>query len=114
MIRAALDYAFISCDEALVYQELEPSRHLRRISPHAKTTGEFLRSVDPAEAKLWLGTRDTTTTKRRLRLPVRYVSSVLQAYSSGEISRGKAAEFLMIDEDTLAGRFGEPFSDDDE
>ena len=47
----------------------------------------------------------TTLPSRSLRLPVSYIARVLDAVRSLAISESKAAEMLMIDEDTFAERF---------
>ena len=61
--------------------------------------------------------RNTTIPSRRLRLPSLYVSKIIDAFSTCKISRGKAAEMLMIDNDTFLDRFAsfeEPFDEDSE
>jgi Zn-dependent peptidase ImmA (M78 family)/transcriptional regulator with XRE-family HTH domain len=79
---------------------------LHTLTDRALSTQEYIQKVGPSDAGEWLGKRMTTIPSRNLRLPSAWIRSVLQACSDGEISKGKAAEYLMIDEDSFEERFG--------
>ena len=49
----------------------------------------------------------TSSTKRKLLLPVPYVKAVLEAVKAYSISVSRAAELLMIDENTFSSRFSD-------
>lgn len=103
LVKALLDSKLITDDLAESLKSCDIADELRRLSTHALSTVEFLRSAHVQEGGF--KRRTTTTTPRKLLLPVRYVTAVLQAIKSRIISRGKAARMLMIDEYEFADRF---------
>jgi len=105
VLRAALDASFIDHRQAAIYSEYDIAAEVRKLTKHALDTEQFLRTLDAPAA--WVGKRNTTVPSRRLRLPSSYINSVLVLAKEGEISYGKCAELLMIDDDTFQARFGE-------
>ena len=108
VLKAAASAGFISQEKSEELAKLEIGSLLKEISEHALSTREFWDSLDDAKrTKLLIGNRTATKSSRPIRLPVPYVLSVVQAVRDNNISTGKAAELLMIDERELASRFGE-------
>jgi len=103
----AHEHGLISDEMRDRYLAFDCAQALRHVSSHALTTREFLQK-EAADAPKWIAeNRNTTLRTRRLRLPAGYVQQVIEATNAGEISRGKAAEMLMMDRYTFADRFGE-------
>jgi hypothetical protein len=96
-------------DEALFqhYLSYDIAQELREISIHALSTNEYEAKIGPKAASAWKGKRLTSSTKRKLLLPVPYVKAVLEAVKAYSISVSRAAELLMIDESTFASRFSD-------
>ncbi len=94
-------------DEALVqhYLSYDIAEELREISDHALSTSEFEAKIGPKAALAWKGKRLTSSTRRKLLLPVPYVKAVLEAVKAYSVSVSRAAELLMIDEGTFTSRF---------
>ncbi|MFB3923917.1 MAG: ImmA/IrrE family metallo-endopeptidase [Terriglobia bacterium] len=108
VLEAALESEFISHSDFESYCAMNITDELKSISERALTTSEFIQKIGTdALRRICIGKRNTTTTDRSIRLPVPYIGAVVNAYASGEISRGKAAELLMIDEETFTDRFEE-------
>ena len=107
VIKAAIAAGLISSESAEDCRALDISSELPRLTKHALSTEEFIK-VTP-EASGWVGKRKTTIPSRGLLLPAPYIKSVLESYQGGDISLGKVAELLMVDEDTLHERFPEVF-----
>lgn len=106
VLRAAFENELISPELYSSYQSLDVTADLRRLSPHALSTEEYIKAHDK-HAHKWHGKRSVTLGATTLRLPTPYVKAVLDAFSSGEISQGKAAEMLMISSETFRRRFPE-------
>jgi Zn-dependent peptidase ImmA (M78 family) len=104
LVSAALEHEFINEDQAIGYRSLDISSELKAATEHALSTDEFLarKGIDQSP---WIEKRNTTIPVRSLRLPVTYITSVLDAVDNDDISRAKAAELLMIDEETFDERF---------
>ncbi len=109
IIRAAVGSGFISPELELVLQKFEIADRLRQISDRALTTTEFLEKYRTGDEKrkLLLGKRITTIPSLPLLLPVPYVRGVIDALKEKVISKGRAAELLMIDKYDLESRFDE-------
>jgi Zn-dependent peptidase ImmA (M78 family) len=105
VLRAALAANVISNEAYERCLSLNIADDLRGRTDRALSTVEFIKKHGGQHVE-WLGKRDTTIPSRRLRLPSLYVSKVIEALQSLQISKSKAAEMLMIDEDTLVDRFG--------
>jgi Zn-dependent peptidase ImmA (M78 family)/DNA-binding transcriptional regulator YdaS (Cro superfamily) len=103
-LRAARDYGFIDAEAMLRYQDRSISSELKQLTERALDTMEFERVA--GAPLLPVALRTTTIPSRSLRLPVSYVARVVSAVSDRVISESKAAELLMIDENTFAERFG--------
>jgi len=103
LAKALLDAELVSGDVAKVLESCDVAEELRRVSPHALSTEEYLRlhGVEEAGVK----GRTTTTAPRKMLLPPRYVGGVVGAYQAREISLGKAARMLMIEEREFIDRF---------
>ena len=110
VIDAAVEADLITADTAEELRRTDISTELHAESPHALLTDEYLELIGPENAREWLGKRTTTLTPRPLRLPVGYVNLVVDAYRGCEISLGKAAEYLMIDESEFVRRFGDIYA----
>jgi Zn-dependent peptidase ImmA (M78 family) len=104
VLRAALDHEFIDTDVMLGYQDRSISDELKQLTERALDTREFERVA--GGPMLPVALRTTTIPSRSLRLPVSYVARVVSAVCESVISESKAAELLMIDENTFAERFG--------
>ncbi len=96
-------------DNALAthYTSLEIADHLRRVSDHALNTREYIAKIGQQAASAWTGKRMTTFATHKLLLPVPYVKAVIDAVKGFAISISRAADLLMIDEETLVSRFPE-------
>jgi Zn-dependent peptidase ImmA (M78 family) len=111
VVYAALDVGLISPDAVDALLRMDIATELHEISNHALSTDEFLELIGAENAQSWIGKRTTTLTPRPLRLPVGYVNTVVQAYRDSQISKGKAAEYLMVDDATFIERFGEIYEE---
>jgi Zn-dependent peptidase ImmA (M78 family) len=110
VVNAGVEAGLIAPEAAEELKRADIASELHDASPHALLTDEYLELIGPDNAKEWLGKRTTTTTPRPLRLPVGYVKLVVDAYRSCQISVGKAAEYLMVDEPEFARRFGDIYA----
>jgi Zn-dependent peptidase ImmA (M78 family) len=108
VVHAAVANGFLQEEEAQRCLDLDIHGDLKRLSERALTTSEFLERL-PAERKnkLLISNRTVTVPSRPLRLPVPYVMTVVEAVRQKQISKGKAAELLMIDRRELESRFGD-------
>lgn len=111
VVSAAVDAGLIDSDKAEELKRVDISKDLREFSPHALSTDEYLELIGADNAKEWIGKRTTTLTPRQLRLPVGYVSAVVDAYRACQISAGKAADYLMIDDSEFIQRFGDIYAE---
>lgn len=105
VINAALDAELIPAEAVEELARMDIAAELHELSEHALSTEEFLELVGTENAQSWVGKRTTTLTPQPLRLPIGYVNAVVQAYRDSQISKGKASEYLMIDENTFVERF---------
>lgn len=105
LVKALLGTELINSNTASVLSSFDIVGELREFSDHALSTDEFMQSANVHDGQF--KKRTTTTGPRKLRLPFRYVTAVLNAFSSQLISRGKAARMLMIDEYDFSERFAE-------
>jgi len=113
VLRAAAAVDFINDDEFKTYLKLDIGQLLPSLTEHALSAADYIKKVGDDTAQ-WMGKRNTTIPLQTLRLPSSYVKTVLAAFTSGQIGRGKAAEMLMIDNDTFSDRFSdlnEPFDE---
>jgi Zn-dependent peptidase ImmA (M78 family) len=106
--KAAVDAGFVSPEKEEILQNFDISDRLRQVSERALSTSEYLEKLGgEGEQRLMLGRRTATIPSRPIRLPVPYVRGVVSALQEKKISRGKAAELLMIDKYDLESRFGD-------
>lgn len=106
--RAAVAGGFVGAETEQALQQLDTAERLREISERALTTAEFIeRHGAESKERLLLGKRTTSIPSRSIRLPVAYIRGVIDALREKEISRGRAAELLMIEKDDLESRFGD-------
>jgi Zn-dependent peptidase ImmA (M78 family) len=110
IVDAGVDAGLITLETGEELKRADINSDLHELSPHAFSTPEYLELIGSGKANEWLGKRTTTLTSRSLRLPVGYVMLVVDAYRSYQISLGKAAEYLMIDESEFAERFGDVYA----
>ncbi len=110
VLTAAADANLILPEVAEELKRVDIGAELRDFSQHALSTDEYLELIGSANAKEWIGKRTTTLTPRTLRLPVGYVTAVVDAYRNAQISSGKAAEYLMIDDSEVIERFGDIYA----
>lgn len=106
VVAAAEEAGLIDSELAAGYISIDIGSRLAELTDRALSAEAYIKKLGDATAKEWIGKRTTTIPSRKLRLPTSWVKSVLQACSDGEISKGKAAEYLMIDEDLFDERFG--------
>ena len=104
LLRSAVESRLIDEDQREKCLEFDISSILPMLSDRALPTVEYVQK-HPQDSGHWLGKRTTTIPSRSLRLPNPYIDTVLELMKTSEISPRKAAEFLMIDEDTLEERF---------
>lgn len=104
VVKALRDADLIDDEKHAQLEAFDIADDLRSCTTHALSTDEYMRLADVKEQP-WFKRRTTTTTPRKLLLPFRYVTSVLNAYYASLISRGKAARMLMIDEFQFLDRF---------
>jgi Zn-dependent peptidase ImmA (M78 family) len=106
--RAAVAGGFVPPENEIALRSLYITNILTKISERALTTAEYVERQSPdVKQRQMLGKRTTTTPSRPIRLPIPYVRSVIEALRDQMISRGRAAELLMIDSHELDSRFGE-------
>jgi Zn-dependent peptidase ImmA (M78 family) len=106
VLKALVDASYITREAAERLQDVEIRSLVKEMSPHALSAREFLKSVSDDLSAPWRGKRNTTIPSRRLRLPVSYVKTVVEAERANAISAGRAAQLLMITEDDYGSRFG--------
>jgi Zn-dependent peptidase ImmA (M78 family) len=109
VITAAVDAGLVATESAEDLKRVDISGDLHELSPHALSTEEYLELVGQ-NAQEWIGKRATTLTPRSLRLPIGYVMSVVEAYRNSQISLGKAAQYLLVDETEFVERFGDIYA----
>lgn len=107
---AAAEAGLVTQESSEELKRFDISQELRELSQHALSTDEYLELIGSTNAQEWIGKRTTTLTPRPLRLPVGYVTSVVDAYRGSQISTGKAAEYLMIDPFEFTHRFGDIYA----
>lgn len=105
VLRAAFEGGLISQDLQGRYAKIDIGSLLPAVTERALSTDDYIR-IKGKEAAAWLGKRDSTVPSRKIRLPVAYIKSVLEALNGSHISRGKAAEMLFVDNDVFRERFG--------
>lgn len=106
VIRAATEAGFIAPELTDRYMALDIHADLKRLTERALDTQEFIAARQLEEAQIIPAERRTTTVPARaLRLPLPYVTAVLELAKESIISLGKAAQMLMVDQDTLRERF---------
>ena len=104
VLTAARDARLLSDDDAERAATFDVASKLPQLTERALGMGDFIAKVGK-DAVPWIAKRTTTTTARSIRLPSRYVESVVETYAAGQISRGKASRLLMVDEQTFSDRF---------
>jgi Zn-dependent peptidase ImmA (M78 family) len=107
---AAAEAGLVTQESSEELKRFDINQELRELSQHALSTDEYLELIGSTNAQEWIGKRTTTLTPRPLRLPVGYVTSVVDAYRGSQISAGKAAEYLMIDPSEFTHRFGDIYA----
>lgn len=110
IVSAAVDAGYLLPAQTADVLRIDIGSHLKEFSRHALSTEEYLEVAGTTQAN-WIGKRTTTVPPLPLRLPIGYVNAVVDAWRNRHISRGKAAEFLLIDDRDLIERFGEPPDD---
>lgn len=112
VIGSAVDNAFVTTEQADKLRNTDISGLLPELTDHALSTEQYLQkrggSVDD-----WVGKRNTTLPTRSLRLPIGYVTAVVEACKNRQISVGKASELMMIDRSDYLARFGSPIREED-
>jgi Zn-dependent peptidase ImmA (M78 family) len=106
--RAAVASDFVPQEREALLQNMDINDELRRLSERVLSTSEYLERQGPeTKQRQMLGKRTTTIPARSIRLPIPYIRGVIEALQEKAISRGRAAELLMIDKHDLDSRFGE-------
>jgi len=111
VVSAAVDAGLVASEAADELKRIDTAKELHELSSHALSTEEYLELIGSENAGDWIGKRTTTLTPRPLRLPVGYVKVVVDAYQNCQISSGKAAEYLMVDETEFTERFGDIYAE---
>lgn len=107
VVDAGIEAGLIAPELGDEMKRIEIRKELLEYSQHALSTEEYLELIGSTNAQEWIGKRTTTLGPKPLRLPVGYVTSVVDAYRNSQISLGKAAEYLMIDPSDFVQRFGD-------
>jgi Zn-dependent peptidase ImmA (M78 family) len=110
VIVAGVDAGLIPAEMADDLMRVDIAHDLHELSQHALSTEEYLEVIGAENAHSWIGKRTTTLASRSIRLPVGFVSAVVEAYRNSQVSSGKAAEYLMIDPYEFNERFGDVYS----
>jgi Zn-dependent peptidase ImmA (M78 family) len=110
VVSACIDAGFVELQRQEDLNRMDVHAELRNLSDHALTTQEYLER-HPEEAEAWVGKRTSTLSPKAIRLPIGYVNAVVEAYRNRKISPGKAAEYLLIDEQEFFHRFGDIYED---
>jgi Zn-dependent peptidase ImmA (M78 family) len=105
VIQVMQEHDLIDKTLAQHYLSYDIAQELREISDHALSTEEYEAKIGPKAASAWKGKRLTSSTKRKLLLPVPYVKAVLEAVKAYSVSVSRAADLLMIDENIFFSRF---------
>ena len=112
VVSAAVDYGFVESERQEQLNSFEIHSELVKLSDHGLTTEEFLEK-NGESASDWLGKRNTTLSPKSIRLPIGYINAVVDAYRNRQVSPGKAAEYLIIDEQEFTERFGDIYENVD-
>jgi Zn-dependent peptidase ImmA (M78 family) len=108
VLRAALEAELIDQEHFEKYILFDCAGWTREFSPHALSTQEYIDTLSSDASRWWLAeNRNTTVGTRTVRLPSGYIAQVLDALNANEISSRKAAEMLLMDEESVQERFGE-------
>jgi Zn-dependent peptidase ImmA (M78 family) len=110
VVNAAVEAGLVAAEMSEELKRIDISGDLRELSSHALSTDEYLELIGSENAHEWIGKRTTTLTLRSVRLPVGYVTAVVEAYRNCQISMGKAAQYLMIDDSDFEERFGDIYA----
>jgi Zn-dependent peptidase ImmA (M78 family) len=110
LVSAALDAGFVEANQQAELNEIDIYRELRDCSDHALTTEEYLAKHEK-ETSDWIGKRTTMLSPKPIRLPIGYVNAVVDAYRNRQISPGKGAEYLMIEQEEFLKRFGDIYEE---
>ncbi len=109
--RAAVTAGFVQPEHKMELDDLDISDILVKISERALSTAQYVERRGPeVKDRQMLGKRTTTIPSRSIRLPIPYVRFVIEAMRDQMISKGKAAELLMIDDAEFDSRFGNLFT----
>ena len=108
VLKAAFEADLIDAEQLSRYSAYECATEVRRLTDHALTTRDYLKKYALENPKWMAENRTATVGARAIRLPSLYVQQVLDAFHSDEISGGKAAEMLMMEEETFLERFASP------
>jgi Zn-dependent peptidase ImmA (M78 family) len=106
IVSAAADAGVIEVARQEELIRLDIHSQLRIFSDHALSTEEFLQKHGEEDVD-WIGKRTTSLSPRAIRLPIGYVNAVVDAYRNRQISPGKGAEYLIIEEQEFLERFGD-------
>jgi hypothetical protein len=106
VLRKACEHGFIDQAHSEIYRNVSIHDELKAVTERALTTVEFAETYKEIGSLPSVSSRMTTIPARALRLPVPYIARVLNAVKDGVITEAKAAELLMIDDDTFSARFG--------
>ncbi len=107
VLAAALSAEFITIEQANEYQATDIHSELMALTERALSTDQFVES-----RRLYVGSiippenRTTTVPARAIRLPLPYVTQVLELARQSDVSYRKAAQLLMIEQDIFIARFG--------
>jgi hypothetical protein len=108
LAKAAVDAGLLDPQLGQEVNSWEVWEELRKISDRALTTEEYLEKLAEADKeRLLFGKRTTTIPARAIRLPVPYILNVVEALRENRISKGKAAQLLLIEKQDLESRFGD-------
>ncbi len=105
--RAAVAGNLLPPEREVVLKSFDISDQLSAISERALSTEEYVERQGPdVKERQMLGKRTSTIPARPIRLPIPYIRGVIEALQEKVISKGRAAELLMIDKHDLDSRFG--------
>lgn len=105
VLRAALSHKMITPDQHDEYLKFDCAADLKKLSPQALTTREFLATVPHDQHKWFFQDRFVKIGGRGLLLPVGFLKIVIELLSADRITIDKAAELTMMDRYTFQERF---------
>lgn len=108
VLRSAVDARLIDESAAAQYRELDIADDLKACSSHALSTREWVaQSFGLEQPPAFLTRRRIANSETSFSIPSHFVREVVDLWNTNQISTGKAAQMLMIEEGDVYSRFEE-------